>query len=148
MIRYDNGNFYMHRVRFRIPNNFYINCNAESATNYFIELRSPQNDYVLRVRILDDCNDTLSEINSYFDEDAGGTPAEPPSVLSLGGMLGHQVIVNGNTVNTSCYYAHLEMPDCKKKHFYLYIEVKDGNRMKSILESADIQWFMCNIQHI
>lgn len=148
MIRYDDGNFYMHNVRFRVPNNFFINCNTESTSNYFIELRPPQNEYILRVRILDDCNDTLSEINSYFDEDAGGTPAEPPSVLSVGGMLGHHVIVNGNTVKTSCYYAHLEMPGCKNKHCYMYIEVKDGKSMMSILESTDIQWFMDNIKHL
>lgn len=148
MIRYDNGYFYLKRVRFRIPNNFFINCNSESSDQYFIELRPPKDDYILRVRILGDCQDTLSEIKNYYSEDAGGTPDELPSVLTVGGMLGHHVIVNGDTVKTSCYYAHLAMPNNSNEHFYCYIEVKDGNRMKSVLDSPEIKWFMDNIQYL
>lgn len=148
MVRYDNGNFYMKRVRFRIPNNFFINSDPESTDEYFIELRPPENDYILRVRILDECKSTFLEICNYFSEDAGGTPAEPPSAISVGGMVGHHVIVNGDTVKTANYYAHLAIPDSKDEHFYYYIEVKDGKRMRSILDSPEIKWFVDNIQFI
>lgn len=148
MIRYNNGDFYMKKVRFRIPNNFFINSDPESTDEYFIELRPPKNDYILRVRILDECKDTLTEIGCYFTEDAGGKPDEPPSVLSVGGMVGHHVIVNGDTVKTANYYAHLAIPDSSDEQFYYYIEVKDGKRMRSILNSPEIKWFVDNIQYI
>lgn len=147
MIRYDNGDFYMKKVRFRIPNNFLINCDPECTGDYFMELRPPENNYILRVRIIEGCKSTFCEIANYLTDDAGGIPITPPTTIYVGGMSGHQVAVAGEKVLPGQYYAHLTMPDNPTENFIYYIEVKDKATLLPILNSPEIQWFVSNIQY-
>lgn len=148
MIRYDNGNFYMKKVRFRIPNNFQINCDPECTGDYFMELRPPENNYILRVRIIDGCKSTFCEIANYLTDDAGGIPITPPTTIEIGVMSGHQVAVGSEKLLPGQYYAHLAMPDNATENFIYYIEVSDKATLLPILNSPEIKWFVDNIQYI
>lgn len=148
MIRFDNGDFFMRKVRFRIPNNFFINCDPECTGDYFMELRPPKDDYVLRVRIIEDCKDTLSEVSYYLSDDSGGVAIEPPSAIAVGGLNGHQVAVAGRNVKAGQYYAHFSLPDKPTDNLVYYLEVKDSSTLLSVLQQPEVQWFINNLQYI
>lgn len=145
MIQYKQGEFSIKGVQFKIPDNFFINCDPECTGEFFMELRPPENDYILRIRIYDGCESVEAEMKEHYSEDAGGIPIEPPSPAAYGGMTGLQVAVRGSTTGTQCYYLHLAMTESGDEQFYLYIETVSPGNIPDIINSPDIVWFLDNI---
>lgn len=148
MIQYTQGIFTMKGVSFKIPDNFLINCSPEGTNEYFMEILPPDQSYMLRIYIFEDCMTTEQEVSHEISEDAGGIALQPLAEVDIDGMKGHQIFVRGANTPLEIFCLHAALCEGSSDHLRLFVQTCHPNHIQDIYQSEDFQWFLKNIRHI